>query len=509
MRRRPALVTAMALLLTTLTWPGPASAAAQTGTDWPAYLDGPAASGYTSESLLSASNASALAATSGWPLQLNNGAVCPSSKDTCSALVAAQPTVATVAGQRMVFVGSWNGSEYAICASTCTLGSQTYSAGQVVWSTYLGRTSGCGGPDHSEVVGITGASAVTAVVIAGSSTPVVYVGAGGDVAQDGTIISGATSTMFALNALTGAVIWQASLGSAPNHYLWSSPVIANNSLYVGISSRGDCPLIQGGVVRLALDTGALLDQFNTVPNGCIGASVWGSAAVDPSGNVYVATGNGGTCHGAEPYGEAVIKLSSSLGVKSSWQIPAKQAVSDGDFGDTPTLFTGTVTPSGARRSLAGVANKNGYYYVFDTSKLASGPVIKFRIAVGGSEPEKGDGSVSPSSWDGHHLYIAGGSTTIGGTSFPGSIRAFNPNNLTSAVWQDGLKGGPVLGAVSSDPTIVIASSGAFMNVINSATGAVLYTGVASGFYGAPSIAYGVVYEGDTSGLLHAFSVNGQ
>ncbi len=500
-----------ALLALSVLWAGSAGATVS-GQDWSQYLHDGAHSGFTSETVVNPSNAASLNVESGWPVSFDNGAVCPSSNDYCSSTVAAQPTVATVGGNRIVFVGTWNGSEYALCASSCTVGGNPYASGQVIWSTYVGRTSGCGGPTNSRIAGVTDAAAVGTATIAGTVHTVVYVGAGGDIALNGTVIPSATSQLFALDALTGTVLWHASLGSAPNHYLWSSPVLANGSLYIGIASDDDCPLIRGGVVQLNPNSGKVVNRFYTVPTGCIGASVWGSPTVDAAGDVYIATGNGGSCSQSEPYGVAVLKLTATLGLLSYWQVPAVQRLSDGDFGNTPTLFAGTVSPTGALRSLVGVANKNGLYYVFDTANLGAGPVKQIRVAAGGNDPEQGGGSISPSSWDGTRIYVAGGNTTIAGTTYKGSLRAFNPNKLGAGpVWAIGFNGGPVLGAVATDPGLAAVGAGAFCMVVNSANGSVLFTAVASGFYGAPSIAYGVIYEGDTSqvGELHAFSVNGQ
>jgi hypothetical protein len=424
-------------------------------------------SGFTSETLIAPSNAANLKPKAGWPVKLTNGSVCPSTNDQCSSLIASEPAVATVAGMTLVYVGSWNGDEYALCATSCTVGSNTYTSGQIVWSTYLGRTSGCG------------------------TRPVVYVGGGGDITLSGSVMLGATSQLFALDALTGAVIWQTALGSAPSHYVWSSPVFANNSIYLGTASQQDCPLVQGQVLEIDPTSGQVMNLFGAVADGCRGASVWGSAAVDPAGNVYVATGNGVGCKTEETYSEAVIKLTSTLGLVSSWQVPSTEQTPDGDFGSTPTLFTGTVTTGGPSRSLVGVANKNGTYYVFDQDDISAGPVERLHIAVGGGSPTGGQGSISPSSWDGRLVYVAGGGTTIDGKSYNGSVRAYNPNNLSSPVWQHGFSSGPVVAAVSTNPGLAMIGSWNALTVVDSATGAMAFTANATTqshvFGGRPSL----------------------
>jgi outer membrane protein assembly factor BamB len=72
---------------------------------------------------------------------------------------------------------------------------------------------------------------VTSATIGGQNQPLVFVTGGGDIDISGAVIANASAKLFALNALTGAVLWQTPLGSAPHHFAWSSPVVANNSVY--------------------------------------------------------------------------------------------------------------------------------------------------------------------------------------------------------------------------------------------------------------------------------------
>jgi len=199
---------------------------------------------------------------------------------------------------------------------------------------------------------------------------------------------------------------------------------------------------------------------------------------------------------------------SNLAFVSSWQVPPSQQTSDGDFVDTPTLFSATI--NGTAHTLVGVANKNGIYYALDEANLGAGPVWQDRVAVGGDSPQTGKGSISPSAWDGTTLYVAGGGTTIGSVSCSGGLRAVNPVN-GSYIWQDCLTDGPVLGPVSASPGIVAVAEGNALELINSSSGQVLFKAAdtsSSLYYGGPSIANGVVYIGTQSGNLHAYGLPG-
>jgi outer membrane protein assembly factor BamB len=102
--------------------------------------------------------------------------------------------------------------------------------------------------------------------------------------------------------------------------------------------------------------------------------------------------------------------------------------------------------------------------------------------------------------------VAGGNTTIGGTSCQGSVRALNP--ATGAfLWKACLKDGPVLGAVTAVPGVVAVGEGPKLVLLAMSSGQPLFTFTAlsgSGFYGAASISHGVLYIGDTGGNLYAF-----
>lgn len=535
-----ALLAAAALLLAAV----PSSAA---DAAWPKYLHDNGASGTTASGGLSVAGAAHLRPVPGWPLDLKT-------------TISTQPVVAN----GLIYVGAWDGYEYAITP-----------AGAIVWKHFVGITTK--GKLCQYPIGIAGTAAIATV----GSRSVLFVGGGGNMDAAGRMVAGGTAQMFALDALSGALLWHTSLGASPDHFIWSSPAVYQGSVFIGMSAFADCPLVQGQLIKLDAASGRVQHTFEVVPSGCTGGSIWGSPTIDEAaGMVYVATGNPAPCslfgeqvggvlrpkraiasgalalfglmlagfawprrtiralfwggivlavvgvggtsllllgphvQQSEPYTQALVKLNAGdLRPVASWQIPASEAVHDSDFGSTPTLFSGTVTPGGAQRALIGVGNKNGIYYVFDRANLGAGPVARLHLDLGGNPPEEGYGIISPAAFDGTRLLVGAGISTIAGTAFPGSLSAFDPNDLGHPLWRTGLSSGPVLGAVSGSGGVAIVGAGGSIVALETSTGTIVSETPAGGgsaarppiFYGAASIAAGIVYDADTNGRIYALA----
>jgi polyvinyl alcohol dehydrogenase (cytochrome) len=377
----------------------------------------------------------------------------------------AQPIVAN----SMVYWGDWSGFEHG-----------TNLTGTDVWQANVGvnSDSACLPP----VAGVSG----TATVGNMSGTSVLYVPGGDD-------------NFYALNALTGAVLWKTSLGTPPADYLWSSPILYNGSIYQAVASFGDCPLVQGRLVQMDASTGAILHTAYIVPNGCVGGGIWSSPAIDTSdGSIYVTTGTPGACHSPE-LAPAIIKLrATDLTVLSSWAIPQSQLYSDPDFGATPTLFTAII--NGVPRSLVGALDKNGLFYAWDRTNVAAGPVWQTRIAA----PAGGPLSIVSASWDGSRLYVGGGNATINGVSCYENISALDP--ATGAfVWRSCVQGSMTAG-ITEVNGVLIEGYGAvgrllFLNAANGATLSAYNPG--SWPQGEVTVSNGIVYVPLSNGNLIA------
>ena len=465
MRRRISfglLIGMLALLYTTF---GPAilPAAAATG-DWPTYLYENGRSSYNSaETIITTKTAAQLKLH--WKYQ-----------DPAAGIISVQP----VEANGLVYWGSWtDGIEHA-----------TKLNGQQAWGTNVGVSppANCG----THTLGVASTATIATENIGGSKS-VLYV-AGGDV------------SFYALNALTGAQLWKTPLGTRPDYFIWSSPLVYNGSVYIGLSSRGDCPLVRGALVQLNAITGQVQHTFYTVPSGCTGASVWGSPTLDAAtGTIYFVTGNGNTCGNGEPYALAFVELrASDLSFVGSWHVPANQQGNDTDFGTTPTLFSATI--NGTLTKLVGAPNKNGIFYAMKRDALGNGPVWEKTIANGGDCPQCGNGSISPPGWDGTNLYVAGGDTTINGSSCAGSLRALNPANGNFR-WEKCFNSGPVLGAVSLVRGVAFVGQGSVLVAVATAHGKTLFNyDTGAQIYEGASISNGIVYIGSTNANMYAFGL---
>jgi outer membrane protein assembly factor BamB len=387
-----------------------------------------------------------------------------------------------IAANGLVYWGSWDGLEHATNPET----------GVDVWTANLGEeTKEDCTPPH---LGVASSAAVTTLKVGHATARVLYVG-GGD------------GSYYALNADTGEVIWSHFFGSpADGYFMWSSPSFYKGSVFVGVASIGDCPLIPGEIVKLNAITGAVEAKFDTTPPGCPGGGPWTSPTIDThTGTVYVNTGTdgGGFCGQEEPYAQTMLELNTNLELEGSWKPPPNEQVIDGDFGATPTLFTAVI--GGVKRKLVGAANKNTIFYALERGHISQGPVWQ-------TEPMSTvTDTIATSAWDGKKLYVAAHNTEIEGKECEGSIRAINPANGTFA-WSDCLHGGAAEAAVTAVPGIVFESIGSILYGVAPKTGAILFEFQDTSFhwfFSPAMVSGGALYIGNSDGKLFKFTPGGE
>ena len=442
--------------------------------DWTEYLGNAARTGFNgAESTITPANASGLSKK--WTTTGKDG-------------ITAQPVVAN--GQ--IFWGSWDG----------VLHDTPVGGGHDVWDTPLGITTD--GSCDPTLAGLAATASAAIATEGGVST--LYIAGGGT-----DSVGGGNVYMYAVNASNGAVLWKTVIGSSPHDFPWSSPVLYNGSVYYGMSSFGDCPLVRGRVIKMDATTGAIQATFYATKSGCSGDGVTSSPAIDPNGMMYFATGNPGNCGGQSgDYAESMVELNlnNNMSFVASWEIPKSQQNSDSDFLAAPTVFTATI--NGVATEMVGVVNKNAIYYALNAAKIASGAVWEDQLGPGSECPQCGTAGIAPSAWDGRVLYLGGPAGTINGKSCAGSLQAVNPAT-GGYLWRDCL-GSSVLGAVMAIPGVVFANHGRSISAYNAGNGALLFTYVdsssSSNFWGAASVADGWLYDGNMDGTFYAFTVPG-
>lgn len=427
-------------------WAASAAPAAVTA-GWPQYMRDPLHDSVSQATAFTPSNAGSVSQVWHWQPPTIAGKPAPD--------LDASPTV--VAGR--VYIGAESGRFYVLDEAT----------GAVVWRKQLDTEPAA----TCNAEGITSTAAVLPDPVTSAIT--VYV-------------SGARY-LYALDAATGAIIWRTRIGPADKstpdaYYNWSSPTVAGGHIYVGLSSSCDRPLIRGGVVELDQHTGQVLHTWHSVPVGSVGGSVWSSVAAARGGrDLWVSTGNEcspplETCPAGNQVGSSlsILHLSASLKVLQAWQVPGATG-HNRDFGSSPTLFgTGATPPD------VGACNKNGTYYMLAANPLGNSPLWADAIGIPGGA--KG-ACLASAVWDGKTgaLYLSSNNTTIGTTSYGGSIRRVDPQT-GAYLWETGFPctvvGTPTLdnagvlavgtrgGCVSHgkpDAYLVDASTGTILNTL--------------------------------------------
>jgi outer membrane protein assembly factor BamB len=396
-------------------------------------------------------------------------------------------------GQPLVY-----GSRVYVATENDTVYALDFSTGAVVWQKHLATpvdaSQLCGG-DINPTVGIT-------------STPVIdptsgriYVVAD---TEENHVASTIAHEMYALNMSDGSV----AVGPVPvdppgapaadtpaNQLQRESLALDAGKLIIGYGGNdSDCGNYHGWLVAAPESGSGALQAFEVDSHEDNGhGAIWGSGnapAIDSSGDIWVATGNGNSGSNFD-FGDAVIKLDSNLNVADYWAPTNWQSLdsSDQDLGSTEPLLL----PDG----LAFEIGKSGVGYLLSASHPGH---------IGG---ELHSASVCSGSWGGG-IYLNGviyvscddgmhalTLDTTNKTFAPLSGWSVNSNAVAPPIEAGGLIWATDSSANNSSTGVLYA--------LNPATGATAFSANLNGFehFTSPSAAGGSLFVAnqDTTGTV--------
>jgi polyvinyl alcohol dehydrogenase (cytochrome) len=258
--------------------------------------------------------------------------------------------------------------------------------------------------------------------------------------------------LVALSLADGSIKWTGVLDRQKGADVFGSPVVWDGTVYIGISGQNGDPALplRGSVVALNEASGAKRWETFAVPHGFNGGAIWSTPSIDTAtGHLFVGTGNAYTSPAASTT-DAVLELNARSGaLLHSFQATSNDVFSsnnpvgvDFDFGASANLIS-----AGSGRALVGEGQKSGTYWALDRSTMK--PVWSQTVGPGSAA----GGIIGSTAYDGHRVY---GPVTPAGEQW-----ALSPDGGIDWASADG-------GPLHFSPT---------------------------------SVANGIVYTGDDSGLL--------
>ena len=304
-----------------------------------------------------------------------------------------QPILATeIPGHAAVlFVGGGSGNVYGYDALTGAL-LWTQATGQEQYTCEMGTTA---------YFGIGG----TVAYDPGSKS--LYVVGNENTSQNAV----GTNTLYHLDGAGGTVLGQVNVSPPTSgwpslDFSHTAVTLGSNGLaYVGTGASCDISSWRGRVAAVSVPSMTLADTFYTVWNGTTqpwgggGVWGWGGVSLDFSGNVLTGVGNtdnGTTSHGTivapfsaapEEYsgnGDALVQLSANLSTVEATNHPIPVGNFNGNSNSVDLDLDGTpaiVQPSGAGCDpIAAIQGKSGTVYLYDTTRIGSGPIAQYQLA---------------------------------------------------------------------------------------------------------------------------------
>jgi len=195
----------------------------------------------------------------------------------------------------------------------------------------------------------------------------------------GRLYTATDTTAFALDAATGKQFWAHRLANRYEQFVAIAPVVDRGRVYY--STQGFPPGGRGALYALSAATGRLVWRFQTIEKPWLhpqagGGGAWYPVSVDSAGNVYAGLANpspwggsrtfpnGGAFPGRALYTDSLVVLAGATGKLLWYDQVTRHDIRDYDFQVSPILAT-----VGARRVVFG-AGKAGRVVAWDRSSHA-------------------------------------------------------------------------------------------------------------------------------------------
>jgi outer membrane protein assembly factor BamB len=313
--------------------------------------------------------------------------------------------------------------------------------------------------------------------------------------------------LYAVDTRTGKGVWNALLGEpSVGSFTWSSPLLVNGKVYLGIASHDNQPCVRGGLFALDPATGVTIWSHYTVPDGRLGGSVWSSLTADPDAHQIIATtatpcdlpqGAMGGYTDAEQ--DAIVGIDWNSGA-TIWKFTAlKYDDCDCDFGEGAVIFT----YQGTKYVAAG--NKYGDEYgLISPTTPGDSPKVAWTDLISQTGYLGSGGIYEPPTYSDGVIYVASGSTPDGECP-RGAVWALRADT-GATVWRQCTAYQVVSASMLTGGVLFVPQQNQLV-AYSAATGHVLWKASQPGAaWGGVSLARGFVLSASVAGTIYCYGL---
>jgi outer membrane protein assembly factor BamB len=306
--------------------------------------------------------------------------------------------------------------------------------------------------------------------------------------------------VYAVHLSDGTRAWSTQIGDGmPGGFLWDTPLLANDTVYIGLSSVFDNPCVRGGVYALDPDTGAIRWMHPIAPAGTLGGGVWSSVTADAGRQeVIVTTGNPCPAGKTAAEEDAIVALDWTTG-RTRWVYNTlTYDTCDCDFG------VGAVNYTLGGHTYIVSASKYGMVYALSPSADDQYAQLAWAARVSGAGFLATGGVFEPLAYSDGIVFAAAGPTVDRGCP-KGAVWGLQARTGVP-LWRQCTTSQVVAGAAISGDVLFVAQSGALI-AYQTTTGQVLWHAPNDGVaYGGVVVAHGTVIYGTGPGTLYCYSL---